>query len=261
MRTTIVLAFLLAGCAQAPVIPTADDLLHDELFAPPSEDTSAKQVFRMSEPMQRYLRDQLAREFRVKGVREALIDAMTEGSLRLQYDATMTRTAAQAFDVRAGNCLSLAIMTAAFAKALRVNLHCNIADGDTWSRSGTSISLTRTSTLSLARRSADAPTRYDAAALMTIDFLPGNEIAGLRTHEADEATVVATFLNNRAAEALVTGRVDDSYRWVREALSQGSAFMGAYNALGVVYLRRGEPALAETVFRRVLSREPRCGRG
>ena len=38
--------------------------------------------------------------------------------LGLEYDATSTRTASEAYAARAGNCLSLVIMTSAFAKAL-----------------------------------------------------------------------------------------------------------------------------------------------
>ena len=49
----------------------------------------------------------------------AQIDALyTQGELRLEYDARSTRTAAEAFDARMGNCLSLVIMTAAFAQEM-----------------------------------------------------------------------------------------------------------------------------------------------
>jgi len=247
---------LLVACAQSPIAPSTDGLLHDELFAPPSVHISANDVFALSNPMRRYLDGYLAPQFRVKGPRQALVDAMIDGPLKLQYDAAMTRTAAQAFDARAGNCLSLAIMTAAFAKALHIKVHYNVADGDAWSRTGNIYFLNAHVNVSLARRLADTRTTYDAAAMMTIDFLPGEEIAGLRTHEVDEPTVVAMFMNNRAAEALVAGRMDDAYWWARAAVGQRSSFVGGYNTLGVIYLRRGEPSIAETVFKRVLAREP-----
>jgi transglutaminase-like putative cysteine protease len=38
--------------------------------------------------------------------------------IRLEYDAAVTRNAAQAFEARTGNCLSLVIMTAALAREL-----------------------------------------------------------------------------------------------------------------------------------------------
>lgn len=251
-----VLLLAASGCAQPPVLPSPDDLLRDDLFAASSQQVSSADIFALSAPMKQYIERELAPQFRAKGVREALVDAATQGQLKLEYDAALTRTAAQAFDARAGNCLSLAIMVAAFAKAMRLDVHYNIADGDLWSRTGNIHFLNAHVNVSLARRLGDVRTTYDAAALMTIDFLPGEEIAGLRTHEVDERTIVAMFLNNRAAETLVAGHLDDAYWWAREAIRQGSSFMAAYNTLGVVYLRRGEPALAEHAFRRVLDHEP-----
>lgn len=255
-RWAIAICLLAAGCARTPLLPSAEDLFRDDLFGQPRERIVAGDIFSLTEPMKRYLADELALQSRSRGVREALVDAVTSGQLKLEYDSAMTRTAAQAFDARAGNCLSLAIMVAAFAKALRLDVHYNVADGDMWSRTGNIYMLNAHVNVSLARRLADARMPYDAAALMTIDFLPGEEIAGLRTWEVDERTIVAMFMNNRAAETLVAGELDDAYWWAREAVRQGSSFMGAYNTLGVVYLRRGVPAMAERAFRRVLEREP-----
>ena len=53
----------------------------------------------------------------------ALLEALyTQGELRLEYDARRTRTAAEAFDARMGNCLSLVIMTAAFATEMQLQV-------------------------------------------------------------------------------------------------------------------------------------------
>jgi len=253
---TIIVCLLLAGCAQAPVLPPTAELFRDELFAAPSQHIDASEIFALSEPMRRYLEVEVETGIRAKGVRQALIDAVTQGRLKLKYDSETTRTAAQAFDARAGNCLSLAIMTAAFAKALNMNVYYNVAEGDLWSRASDIYFLNAHVNVSLAQRLSEARTRYDAATLMTIDFLPGGEIAGLRTREVDERTIVAMFMNNRAAEALVGGRLNDAYWWAREAVRQDPRFMGAYNTLGVVYLRRGETAMAERIFSRVREREP-----
>ena len=63
------------------------------------------------------------------------------------------------------------------------------------------------------------------------------------------------YMNNRAAEALTRGRLDDAYWWSREANVQDPAFVRAYNTLGVVYRRHGDLAEAERVLR------PRDGAG
>ena len=250
------LVLALAACANGPLAPAPDELFRDELFAAPSERIPADQVFAMSPAMRQYLERELTLRS-IKGTRQSLIEAVAQGQLKLEYDSVSTRTAAEAFDARAGNCLSLVIMTASFAKALGLEVQYNAAAvGDLWSRSGNIYFLNGHVNVTLGRRSTETRILYDSAELMTIDFLPGSEIRGLRTRPIDEATVLAMFYNNRAAEALVRGRLDDAYWLAREGMRVNKDYWGSYNTLGVVYLRRGQPALAERAFRRVLDYEP-----
>jgi len=115
MRTrAIAILCLLAGCAEVPV-GSPGGLFRDELFAAPSQPVSVAEVFALSEPMREFMERELSVNY--KGKRQALIDAVSQGQLKLEYDSVGTRTAAEAFDAKAGNCLSLVIMTAAFAKA------------------------------------------------------------------------------------------------------------------------------------------------
>ena len=255
-RAIAVLSLLVAGCVPLPTLTRAPDgILHDELFAAPSQPIDAKQVFALSDAMKKYVRDELAAQY--KGPRQALIDAVSQGQLRLEYDTVTTRDAAEAFDAKAGNCLSLVIMTAAFAKAMDIEVHYNSAIfGDQWSRDSNVYFLSGHVNVTLGRRPIDPRVLYDNTDLMTIDFLPGSDIRGLRSVEVSEATIVAMYMNNRAAEALVRGKLDDAYWFAREGIRQSPAFSAVYNTLGVIYLRHGDPQLAEPVFREVLRSEP-----
>jgi Tfp pilus assembly protein PilF len=71
-----------------------------------------------------------------------------------------------------------------------------------------------------------------------------------------ESTVLAMFMNNRAAEAMVHGQLDDAYWRVRQAIQLDPQYSSSYNTLGVVYLRRGDAARAEHVLRYALSSHP-----
>lgn len=246
----------LAGCAGLPPAPPPPPPLDDALFRPASERIDAADVFALSEPMRSYLREELGRNSAWVGVHRRLVDALyRRGGLRLEYDATSTRNAAEAFDARAGNCLSLVVMTAAFAKALDLPVTYQSALVDeSWSRLGNLYLRSGHVNVTLGRRLIDAG-NGDRARL-TIDFLPPSELAGLKTRDISEATVVAMFMNNRAAEALAAGRVDDAYWWVREALRQDPGFGSAWNTLGVVYQRHGQPALADRAYAALLEREP-----
>jgi tetratricopeptide (TPR) repeat protein len=195
---------------------------------------------------------------RTKGLHRGLIDALySKNLLRLDYDAEMTRNASQAFEARSGNCLSLVIMTAALAKELGLSVEYHSAFVEpAWSRVGGMYFLSGHVNLTLGGRSTGARTIYDAGELMTIDFLPAAELRGLRTWIIPEQTIVAMYMNNRAAESLAGGQLNDAYWWARAALGQDPEFLSAYNTLGVIYLRHGDWPQAERVLGYILEREP-----
>jgi tetratricopeptide (TPR) repeat protein len=172
-------------------------------------------------------------------------------------DTAATRNAAQAFDTRSGNCLSLVIMTAAFAKELGLQVQYQSAFVDeTWSRSNNLYFASGHVNLTLGKRLFDAGGRFDTGRLITIDFLSADEARRQRTRAITEATIIAMYMNNRSAEALVQGRLDDAYAWARAAIAQSPTFLSAYNTLGVIYLRHGNLPEAERVLAEVLAREP-----
>ncbi|WP_280155581.1 tetratricopeptide repeat protein [Piscinibacter sp. XHJ-5] len=259
MRIRIVLLWclLLAGCAQAPLTALPEPLLHDHLFAAPSQPARADDVFAMSDAMRLYLRHEIAPRFGSKGRQRALVDALVRpGQLKLEYDGGRTRNAAEAFDARAGNCLSLVLMTAAFAKEIGLRIEYQSAFlEEMWSRSGDLVLRSAHVNVTVGARPMDFRSGVDERSV-TIDFLPPDDLRGLRTRTLSERTVVAMYMNNRAAEALVQNRLDDAYAWASQAVKQDAAFLAAYNTLGVVYLRHRNPVEAERVFTAVLAQEP-----
>jgi tetratricopeptide (TPR) repeat protein len=253
------LCMLLASCSHTPVTQPPAQVFSDQLFAAPSERISAEDVFALSDEMKRYLETEMAGRLLNKGLQKGLIDALySQNQLRLDYDATITRNASQAFEARSGNCLSLVIMTAAFAKALGLSVEYQGAYIEpTWSRVGGMYFLSGHVNLTLGGRMIGARSIYDTSDLLTVDFLPPEQLRALRTWVIPEATIVAMYMNNRAAELLVRGGVDDAYWWARTAIGQDPAFLSAYNTLGVVYLRHGDWPQAERAFGHILEREPK----
>ena len=116
-----ILCLMVAACATAPVTPPSDAMFYDRAFRAPSEPIRASDVLAVSKEMEQFLAVDIKAKLDNMGAREGLIDAIySKGQLKIEYDSATTRNAAQAFAARSGNCLSLVIMTAAFAKALNL---------------------------------------------------------------------------------------------------------------------------------------------
>ncbi len=258
---TLIICVLLAGCASAPPAPPApSQLFNDAAFSPPSEHIGAGDLFSLSPAMRAYLNSPAFRaQLRAKGPEQGLVDALYQkGELKLEYESTMTRNAAQAFEARSGNCMSLVIMTAAFAKELGLNVHYqNVMADESWRRSGDLYLSSSHVNLSLAKpRPNNMRTFETSAHTLTIDFLPPKDVAGYRTIPLEEDAIVAMYMNNRAVEALLRNQLDNAYWWARAAVTQNPSFVVAYNTLGVIYQRHGDKQHAERTFRMALEREP-----
>lgn len=249
---------LLAGCATADR-PAPDALFADARFSAPVAPVSVDKLFTLSPEMRQYMQTPRFRQLvQQRGPIHGLLEALYEkGELRLEYDSSMTRTAAQTFDARAGNCLSLVIMTAAFAKELGMVVRFQSVDVDeTWSRSASLYLVSSHVNLSLGRKPMmDLAHTGEPDQLTTVDFLPPPEAAKLRTEPLTEQDIVTLYMNNRAAESLVMGRIDDAYWWARSAVARDNAPSSAFNTLGVVYQKHGDLAQAEAVFRAALQRD------
>jgi tetratricopeptide (TPR) repeat protein len=257
--TPLVLSALLAACASTSPPPQQPErLFADELFHAPTVKIDATDVFALTPDMAAYLEHDIARLVRTRGRQQGLYEALyTRGQLQLEYDAAKTRNAAEAFAARQGNCLSLVIMTAAFAKELGLNVrYQNVYGEETWARDGDLYLSVGHVNLSLGRRQVQAEFGRNETDSMTIDFLPTTDIRSLKTWTIEEPTIVAMYLNNRAVESLTVNDLDDAYWWAREAILQEPRFMTAYNTLGVVYQKHGNLAEAQRAFEFVLEREP-----
>lgn len=258
----VAFAIAATGCATTTPPPGAAQravLWADERFAAPAAVPDAHAALAISEAMRRFLDEQVRPQARRIGPRLALMQALfVRGRmLRIEYDASRTRTAAEAFDARAGNCLSLVMMTAALAHELGLDVRFQRVDSAAaWTRSGGMYAYSSHVNVVLGppRVPRHAGASWETG--LTIDFLPPEHLRGHRTSAIGERTVRAMFLNNRAAEALAAGDEPTAYAWARAAIEQAPGFMPAYNTLALVHWRRGDTARAEAALRLALAGEP-----
>jgi Tfp pilus assembly protein PilF len=252
-----------AGAADRRVKPIFKDadLYADAQFAAPTMQIDASKVFALDDAMHKYLGEEIGHELQLKGPRMGLFDALyTTGQLKLDYDAAMTRNASEAFAARAGNCLSLVILTAAMAKELGIPVqYQSVFIEDSWSRDADLTYYDGHVNVSLG-----TPRQVGRIAnmgqvdggLMTIDFVTPDALKGRRARVVSEDTIIAMYMNNRSAESLARGQVDDAYWWAKAAIKQDPRFFAAYNTMAVVYRRHGDNAHAERLLTGLLAQEP-----
>lgn len=259
-RFIILVCMLLSGCASTVQTATPPPAVFaDAKFAPPAQAVDARDLFTLSPAMRAYLNSSsFQNHLRNKGSRYGLIDALySKTDLKLEYESSFTRTAAETYDARVGNCLSLVVMTAAFAKELGMKVRFQSVDvQNAWSRSGDLYLASAHINIALGNRINDIQSGYDLDRALVVDFLPPADASKFRTRELEEEDVVALYQNNRAAESLVQGKLDDAYWWAKAAVSSRPGAAAPLNTLGVVYQRHGDLELAERSFRAALMREP-----
>ncbi|MFZ5549740.1 MAG: tetratricopeptide repeat protein [Pseudomonadota bacterium] len=253
----VVAAAALAGCATLPPGGGTDEatLFADQAFAPPSRAVEARDVFALSPAMRDYLEREIGPRVDRRGLQRGLVEALfSGGKLALGYDATFTRNAAEAFEARAGNCLSLAIMTGAFAKELGLAVrYRSVQVPDSWGRDGDLALFVGHVNISVGRHPPIVRTVDHSPDWWTIDFIAQADIRRQQAQPIDEARVVAMYMGNKAAEALARGQRDDAYWWIRAAIRSDPRHADAYNTLGLVYLRHGLVQQAEVALRAALA--------
>lgn len=255
----MLLCLALSSCADAPApMAAGEPLFYDASFAAPSERVVPADIFRVSPEMRAYLDSRVAEEIARHGKAQGLVEALfKDRRLQLDYDAEYTRNAAQAFDARAGNCLSLAIVTGAMAKEIGLDVRYQSVDtGEHWERDGDLLELVGHVNVSVGMPVPKVRTWGLNTDRWTVDFLPASDIKGQVTRPISESRIAAMYMNNRAAEALARQRTDDAYWWIRSGVAADPSFFSLYNTLGVTYFRKGMPARAETALRFALSLAP-----
>lgn len=254
----VMLIVSLAGCANMPPASTYDvePLFRDALFEPPAKPVDREAIFAVNASMRRFLARQVVPRIRQQDARQALFDALT-AKLAIRYDTDMTRTAAQTFAARKGNCLSLVIMAATLANELGIRVGFqDVYRVHAWSRKDGFAILSRHVNLLLGPY-LPSPRRFWGRTIpMVVDFLPPQQLVNTVTRPVSRQTVVAMYLNNRAVEVMLGGDLDRAYWFARAALETDPGFVDAVNTLAIIYRSRQRPDAAERAMRYALRRNP-----
>lgn len=251
---------LTSGCeTTAPV--NVSKSFHDDLFNPPEKSIHVEEILDVSNEMQDFLSNQVRYYIRRgNDPKRALFNAITKsGKISIEYDAEMTKNAAETFKTQTGNCLSLVLMTAALAKKLDMYVeYQNVElDEEAWKRMGEIYFSAGHVNIVLGKKAAFDRSRIDQTDTLIIDFIPPDQALRQRSSQISEKRVIAMYLNNRAAELLSKDRIDDAYWYARAAILQDPDFLTSFNTLGVIYRRHGDLSLAKHIFTQIADQHPK----
>jgi tetratricopeptide (TPR) repeat protein len=254
-----ILLLTLTACAATPTVTQVpQNLFRDDLFVANTSPIRANDIFIADKAMQQFIATEIVSQLRSTSHQRALFNALySKAQLRLEYDSSYTRTASEAFAARSGNCLSLVIMTAALAKEMGLSVqYQKVLTKEDWSRSGGLYFASGHVNVVLGKKRFDEKNHLDQNYQMTIDFLPPQDTASQRTIDLEENTIIAMYMNNRAAESLVRNQTDQAYWWAKEAIIADPQFSYSYNTLGVIYMRQKQYLDAYRALEMALKTDP-----
>lgn len=242
-----------AGTARATVLPAADrgvpaaELLAGDLLAPdaPSVQVRAEEVLALTPEMREFLATSVDRRGSSKVKLHNLVAAIIDsGAFGLQYDA-VTRTAAETFRARRGNCLSFAGMFAALARAVGLDARFQEVEvPPAWTLDNDTFVL---------NRHVNVRVDLGREGTRVVDFNIADFRASYPMRVIADRRAMAHYGNNTAVERMNAGDTAGALAYLRAALTNDPSFAPAWTNLGTLYQRAGHLSYAEAAYRQALA--------
>lgn len=168
-----------------------------------------------------------------------------------------TFTANEALAAESGNCVSLAIVTAAFAKLTTLEISYQevqtapVFDRENGFETASSHVVTRIYDPGFV---PDPNTIYMTRPHIIIDYFPTRD--SWRGKKIKEEEFTSFYYRNIASDLLVAGQLDKAGWWAYTAFTLAPTSIKSINLLAVIYRRKGEENLAEEIYRNALIEAP-----
>lgn len=168
-----------------------------------------------------------------------------------------TLPATETFDGTAGNCMSLVILTTALANLVGLDIdYQRLTTRPIFDRNNDLILVSdHVRTRVFRPQSSREDNRLTILrAHVVIDYFPSRE--SRRAERIDQATLLAMYYTNLAAESLIEDNIKDALRYSGQALSHVPSHAGAANILAVLHNRYGDIEQAEAFYQYGLEYAP-----
>ena len=256
---TLLAALLNVACSTTPSLsqPTAQELWHDQVFDYNANTVveTKESLFALDPELKALLTERRRHNANTERRLEYLAGLLfSNDGIRIGYTAGHSTGAAETWQNKHGDCMSLTLLTFAAAQALgvdasmqevRVPVAVDRRGGVDFVSGHVNVFVHNSSALTINGRS------FTSGGIV-IDFEPqiGSRQHGTRLSD-DE--IVARFYNNRASEYLATHNDAKAYAYYKAALIADPTFAPAYSNLAQLYSRRGLGATAERLLNYAIS--------
>lgn len=181
---------------------------------------------------------------RMNGIVEFMFDP---GGLALEYDLDTTRTVAETFGTRRGNCVSFTLTFVALAREAGLEAYVQEADEALVWLQGAG--------MMFYAGHVNAGVRIGGRRYV-VDF-DNNVVATSHPPKAiTDQRALAHYYNNRGAERLMAGELRGARALLEASIGLEPDFVPAWNNLGVLRLRSGDPGAAERAYLSALEHRP-----
>jgi Flp pilus assembly protein TadD len=169
-----------------------------------------------------------------------------DNQLKFSYEP-QTRTAADTFSKKSGNCVSFTFLFIAMARQLGLDARFREVDiAPIWTQVGDLVSLSGHVNVAV----------FIEGRGYSVDLFPQVNRIELGGRVVSDERALAHFYSNRGVEHLAAGRPELAIAYFRKALGSDPTMASAWTNLGVALTRTGDFQEAESSHQRALQTEP-----
>ncbi|MDR7067193.1 Flp pilus assembly protein TadD [Pseudoxanthomonas japonensis] len=240
MIATLMAATLaVAGLVPAPVAPPV----------PAAQPPTPIEVMALPEPLRQQFHAKVlstprGSEQRLRRMVEFLF---SPDDLGMSYDIDANHTVSEAYATRKANCLSFTLLAIALAREAGLQAYGQQID-ETLAWRQEQDTLYRTNHVNAGVRIQDR--------LLTVDVAWDEVIARKPPRRISDKRLLVHYYNNRAADLLEAGRLEDALRYAEVAKAMDPGYAVTWSNTGVLHLRHGDPVQAEQHYLHALQLDP-----
>lgn len=254
----LLLLLVVSGCQSTQVSEiTEQPLFHDNAFPNAHQYAieSPNEIFALNSEAKTFVAKKLMHiEDPIDRMRTLMASIFDRSDFNLLYDNQANTVAAETFDKRAANCLSMSIMTYSLAKHAGVEVSFQEVDvPEYWTRREGFSLLNGHINLLMTPEEDTGRRFYIKPKGMVVDFYPFIAKKRFPQHEVGKNRVLSMFYNNKGADALISQDYDKAYRYLRSAISHDPKFESAWVNLGLLYRMSGHTEWAKLAYQKVFS--------